>query len=69
MCVTSHADILTFLLDQNLSTWLAALLVGAGHDVVQTSQLGLSRAADFVRPEPGRSRQGDPRFRHTTSGR
>jgi predicted nuclease of predicted toxin-antitoxin system len=37
-----------FLLDQNLSTRLADLLVDAGHDVVHTSQLGLSRADDLT---------------------
>jgi len=36
------------LLDQNLSTPLAALLINAGHDVVHTSQLGLSRADDLT---------------------
>ena len=37
-----------FLLDQNLSTRLAELLTAAGHDVIHTSQLGLSRADDLT---------------------
>jgi predicted nuclease of predicted toxin-antitoxin system len=37
-----------FLLDQNLSRRLADLLAAAGHDVVHTSQLGLSRADDLT---------------------
>jgi predicted nuclease of predicted toxin-antitoxin system len=37
-----------FLLDQNLSTRLAEVLADAGHDVVHTSQLGLSSANDLT---------------------
>lgn len=46
-----------FLVDENLSRRLAAMLGAAGHDAVHVTELGMSSASDLAILEAGRSQQ------------